>query len=217
VASAAVKTGAREQIIRTAEELFATRGIEGVSLREINRVAGQRNASALQYHFHDRNGLVQAVIAKHRADTEPRRHALLDQYEAAGADDLHALAAALVLPLSAKLADPDGGRAYLQVNADVYTRAGSIVELVPRKEPNSSIRRWHQLADPALPVEEKTVLHSRFPAIRFAFVELARRAAAPPRRDDRLFTSHLVDLVTAVLASRPSSQTVRLLESRSKE
>lgn len=204
----------RDELIRAAETLFATRGIDGVSLREINRAAGQRNASALQYHFADRNGLLRAVIDKHRADTEPRRHALLDQYEAAGTEDLHTLAAALVLPLAAKLTDPDGGRAYLQINCDVYTRPDSIVELVPRRDAKSSMRRWHELLDPLVPEEEKSVLHSRFPAIRFAFVELARRADAPPRRDDRLFTSHLIDLVTALVAARPSSTTARLLEQR---
>ena len=58
------------------------------------------------------------------------------------------------------------------------------------------------------------MLHSRFPALRFAFVELARRAVAPPRRDDRLFTSHLIDMVTALLAAEPSATTQRLLEQR---
>ena len=41
----------RDQIIRAAEELFAARGIDSVSLREINRAAGQSNTGAVQYHF----------------------------------------------------------------------------------------------------------------------------------------------------------------------
>jgi hypothetical protein len=50
--------------------------------------------------------------------------------------------------------------------------------------------------------------------MRFAFVEMSRRAASEPRSDDRLFTSHLTDLVTALLASQPSAQTTRLLAQR---
>jgi AcrR family transcriptional regulator len=183
-------------------------------LREINREAGQRNATALQYHFGDRNGLVRAVIAKHRADTDPRRQALLDQYEARGVDDLHALAVALVLPLSAKLADPDGGRAFLQINCEVYSQPELRAERVPPRDPSNSIWRWHALLDPLMAADEREILHTRFPALRFAFVELGRRAADAPRRDDRLFTSHLIDLVTALLSSQPSDATRRLLEQR---
>jgi AcrR family transcriptional regulator len=201
----------RARIIRAAEQLFAARGLNGVSLREINRAAGQSNTGAVQYHFGDRDGLVRAVIDKHRRDTEPRRHALLDQYEAAGQQDLRALAAALVLPAAAKLTDDDGGREYLQVAAEYYTRPASIRELIPERDPNASMERWNRLLEPIAPVESAPALRSRLPAIRFTFVELSRRAAGPPRADDSLFVSHLVDMVTAVLSTTPSEQTTRLL------
>jgi AcrR family transcriptional regulator len=212
--STTVNSETHDQIIRAAEELFASRGIDGVSLREINRAAGQSNTGAVQYHFGDRDGLVRALIDKHRRDTEPRRHALLDQYEEAGNDDLRALAAALVSPMAAKLADPDGGRHYLQVSAEFYSRPPRHGKRTPILGPDDSILRWHRLLDPLVPAEELAVLHTRYPAIRFAFVELARRAAADPREDDRLFTSHLTDLVTALLESEASPQTKRLLALR---
>jgi AcrR family transcriptional regulator len=203
--------GTRARIIRAAEQLFAERGLNGVSLREINRAAGQSNTGAVQYHFGDRDGLVRAVIDKHRRDSEPRRHALLDQYEAAGLDDLRALAAALVLPAAAKLSDDDGGREYLRVAAEYYSRPASIAELIPERDPNASMERWNRLLDVLVPVAREPALRSRLPAIRFTFVELSRRAAGPPRPDDALFVSHLVDMVTAVLTTRHSEQTTRLL------
>src|SRR4051794_4076039 len=100
----------KQQLILAAETLLAERGIEGVSLREINTAAGQKNSTALQYHFGDRYGLVNAVLRKHTAGIDAARHALLDEYESAGHDDLTALAAALVVPSAAKLRDPNGGR-----------------------------------------------------------------------------------------------------------
>jgi AcrR family transcriptional regulator len=212
--STSVQGDTRDQIIRAAEALFAARGIDGVSLREINRAAGQSNTGAVQYHFGDRDGLVLAIIGKHRRDTEPRRHALLDMYEDAGVDDLRALASALVAPAAAKLGDPDGGRDYLQVSAEFYTRSNRMMNRSPQMRPHDSIVRWHNLLDPLVPAEERAVLHTRYPAIRFAFVELARRAASEPREDDRLFTSHLTDLVAALLASTPSNATGRLLDQR---
>src|SRR5437763_8135949 len=113
----------RARLINAAEELFAARGIEAVSLREINRTSGARNAIAVQYHFEDRAGMVRAVLQKHRPDIEARRHALLDQYEADGAHDLRRLAAALVRPWAAKLADADGGPEYLQIQAELLNRS----------------------------------------------------------------------------------------------
>ena len=200
----------RDAIISSAERLFATRGIDGVSLREINRDAGARNASALQYHFGDRAGLLRAVLAKHRADTEPRRHALLDRYAVDGEPDTRSLVAALVLPLAGKLSDPDGGRHYLQINAEVSTRP-AFTALIRSPDPANSMRRWHRVLDQVRPEVGRSVLQSRFPAVRFAFVELARRASERPRRDDRLFVSHLVDLVTAVLEAPVSPATESLL------
>jgi len=212
--STSVHSDTREQIIRAAEELFAARGIDGVSLREINRAAGQSNTGAVQYHFGDRDGLVRALIDKHRRDTEPRRHALLDQYEEGGEHDLRALASALVSPMAAKLSDDDGGRAYLQISSEFYSRPSRVGKRTPTIGPNDSIMRWHRLLDPLVSEEERAVLHTRYPAIRFAFVEMARRAAGEAREDDRLFTSHLTDLVAALLASKPSPPTARLLDQR---
>src|SRR5438445_4339123 len=101
----------RERLIAAAEELFAANGIQAVSLREIVRASGAKNATALQYHFGDRAGLVRAVLEKHHLEVDTRRHALLDAYESRGGDDLRALAEALVAPLAAKLS---GAPAYLQ-------------------------------------------------------------------------------------------------------
>jgi AcrR family transcriptional regulator len=54
---------ARAAIMNTAEELFAERGLDGVSLREINAVAGY-SAAVLHYHFSTRDGLVRALLER---------------------------------------------------------------------------------------------------------------------------------------------------------
>jgi AcrR family transcriptional regulator len=218
-----------DRLIRAAEALFASHGIDAVSLREINRLAGARNATALQYHFHDRDGLLRAVLAKHGRDVEIRRHALLDAYEAEGRHDpranpggsprakpgasrqadLRALAGALVRPLAAKLADPDGGPQYLQIHAELMNRPRPVFDPVDVDNPSSSIGRWRALVAGLLD-EDATRLHRRFVAIRFSAFEVARRARSGPHTDDRLFTSDLVDLVTGVLSAPLSDETRRL-------
>src|SRR4051794_41913128 len=52
----------KEQIVLAAEALFAERGVEGVSLRQIGTAAGNGNNSAVQYHFGTKDRLVQAVF-----------------------------------------------------------------------------------------------------------------------------------------------------------
>jgi AcrR family transcriptional regulator len=197
------------RLVRAAEDLFAARGIDAVSLREINRTAGAKNASALQYHFGDRDGLLRAVLAKHQADVEARRHAMLDDYEATGRDDLRALAAALVRPQAAKLADDDGGPAYLQIMGDLMNRPRPVIDPAALDDPASSVFRWRTLVAPLLD-NDATRLHRRFTAMRFTAAELARRARSAPHTDDRLFVSHLIDLVAGLLAAPLSAETLRL-------
>ena len=55
----------RERLLTTAQQLFAREGIYQVQLKRIVERAGQRNASALHYHFGDRDGLLHEIIVRH--------------------------------------------------------------------------------------------------------------------------------------------------------
>lgn len=206
----------RAQLIRAAERLFAERGVEAVSLREINREADQRNATALQYHFGDRPGLLHAILEKHEPAIEKSRHALLDEIEKNDEPALRSLALALVLPASEKLSDRDGGRAYLRIVAQLINHSASVVDPIALNDDTNSLNRWRELVEPHMSPLAVDPLHSRFTARRIMYVELARRAESPRRRDDRLFSSHLTDLVTAILGASISPETRDLLEERAK-
>jgi AcrR family transcriptional regulator len=202
-------TDTRTRLLAAAERLFAERGIEGVSMREITRESGAKNAIALQYHFDDRAGVLQAIFDKHVPEVEARRHAILDEYEARGDSDLRALSAALVRPLAAKLDDPDGGREFLQIYAELIDQPRE-----PTKPSGSdSLERWRSLVEP-LVTEDAVRLHRRFTAILHTTLELGRRARTRKRADDRLFTSYLIDVVTAILAAPVSTETKRLAAER---
>ena len=62
-------------LLETAERLFATRGVEAVTLREIQLAAGQSNSSVIGYHFGSKTGLVRALISYRQPALDAERDA----------------------------------------------------------------------------------------------------------------------------------------------
>ncbi len=61
---------------------------------------------------------------------------------------------------------------------------------------------------------DAATLHPRLNALLYTAVELARRAQSAPRTDDRLFISHLIDVVAAILSAPVSEETRHLVAER---
>lgn len=192
----------RERLLRAGEQLFAEHGTSGVSAREIVRTAEVGNASALQYHFGDREGLVRAVLEQHERQIDVRRHQLLDELEVGA--ELRDLADVLVGPLADELADASGRR-YLRIAAEVINRPDFRID-ADQVDPTSSVLRWRTRIEPLLD-PSAVRLHRRFVALRFVSVELGRRAAEDHDRGHDVFVSQLADLVVALLACPVSAQT----------
>ena len=111
----------RSRIIDTAETLFAEHGVESTSLLEIAKASGQKNRSALQYHFTNKEGLLDAVLDKHAGAIAADRAAMLDALEARGAYSFYELIEALVLPMARQLDNENGGRAFLKIHSQLMT------------------------------------------------------------------------------------------------
>jgi AcrR family transcriptional regulator len=91
----------RERILDAAERLYAEKGLDGVSLREIGDAAGQRNTGAVHYHFGGRDGLVEALFERRFAAIDARRSVLLAELDATGrGEELAALVRVLVEPFT---------------------------------------------------------------------------------------------------------------------
>ncbi|MFI1912046.1 TetR family transcriptional regulator [Nocardia sp. NPDC020380] len=90
---------ARELILLAGERAIAERGPD-VALRDIAVAAGQRNNSAVHYHFGSRDGLIAAILERHQPALESQRTALLAEHEASGRpDSVAALIGILVRPM----------------------------------------------------------------------------------------------------------------------
>lgn len=99
-------------LIHAAERLFAQHGIAGVSLRQINQAANQKNISAAHYHFGSREGLAAAVLEHRWLGLDRRRY---DRMAAsAGARDLRFYVEVLVGTLAEELEPRPEGNHYLR-------------------------------------------------------------------------------------------------------
>ena len=202
--------GGREALIEAARALFAERGIEGVSIRELGRAAAQRNNNAVQYHFGDREALVFAVLGPHNERVGARRAALLDELEIEATPSIRSLAGALVRP-SAAMLENAAGRDYLRIVAELISDPANVRRRGPFD--GTELNRWNGLAKRHM-AETTLPLHRRFSATNLCFSELGRRARSRRRGDHRLFVSDLVDLVTGLLCAEVSKETLRLLDER---
>ncbi len=92
------KPSARERILIAAERLIAEQG-PSASLREIAAAAGQRNNSAVSYHFGSREALIEAIIDLRQESLDAARMRRLAELDNADQVDLRSLVEALVRPM----------------------------------------------------------------------------------------------------------------------
>jgi AcrR family transcriptional regulator len=101
----------RARLIVAAEKLFGEKGIHSVTLKEINGAAGQRNESALHYHFGSKAALVEAILIHRASYIDADRAQRVDALMAAGNEkNLSAILRATFLPMATMLETEEGGR-----------------------------------------------------------------------------------------------------------
>mgnify|MGYP003583461819 FL=1 len=208
--------GGADVLLKTAQRLFAERGIDGVSMREIAREAGQRNNSALHYHFGSKEALIEAILHNGMAEVNALRNDYIDQLFNAGRHlELRALVEAIVWPLAARLV---GGR------GDTYNRFLAAAQMHPdvdlaastREEEDRGFRRIFEQLQLALPDMPELLLRQRYLAnvsfIMFSLADYERMGTRRSKRqrgfDLQRAIENLIDMVAGALGA-PVSQQVR--------
>jgi AcrR family transcriptional regulator len=102
----------RERLVAEARRLFASEGVYRVKVADIVSAAGQRNPSALTYHFGSRNGVLREILDRHNAPIDAERGRYLGLL---GPDpSTRELVTTLLRPYSTQLETLEG-RQYLRI------------------------------------------------------------------------------------------------------
>jgi AcrR family transcriptional regulator len=194
-------TPTRARLIRAGERRFARDGVAGTRLSDIVRDAGQANDSAVGYHFGSRQGLLEAIVARHLMAMERKRTV---PPEGAG---LRELVAAIVEPTAALLTSEEG-RDFLRITEQVSDWSG-----LGAGHPNKVLRgtilgTQLQRLDRCLAAQVGPVLARERVALLVTFLtgalaERARSRSAGMRQriGHEKYVAHLVDVLSGALSA----------------
>ena len=180
-------------------------GIHQVPLKRIVQHAGQRNASALHYHYGDRDGLLHAIIVRHDLRIQADRTEYLRGLEADGkTNDLRSLVEALVVPFSGELTT-SSGREYLQIVSQLSMLFDFWDVNLPGG-PTATQRMFYAMHD-CMPNLNAALRHARIATllglVTEALASHARSLDGPPTvhptLEHEMFVTNLVDMALGAL------------------
>lgn len=189
----------RLALVEAAERLIAEEG-PAVSLRQVVAAAGQRNSSAIRYHFGTREQLVGAVVDARQSVFEPKRLERLAALQAAGEFTARALIRALLEPVfeHQRGASPSYHARFMEKIRDYPG-----VELVRREDWIATGLIMSQLARQAAPVPASQQSTRRRGLISVVFALLAdlERAKHRTSADRNAAEDATVEMVLGVVHS----------------
>jgi TetR/AcrR family transcriptional regulator, regulator of cefoperazone and chloramphenicol sensitivity len=207
----------RDRLITAGQHLFAERGVFTVPLRTVIEQAGQKNTSALHYHFGGREGLLGAIIERHNAGIEAERSRMLAEIRASGlAGDIPSLVRAFVIPFSRMLAS-EQGREFLRIVAQL----SDLFDLWAEGPPHTPVHAYSTLVllTEAVPIHSRELRHQRCTTLLMLVSDaLALRArqissGSEPKISDDDFVANLIDMsIGALQAEQLSVQPLQTLQ-----
>lgn len=209
----------RDHLLDVAEMLFARKGIDATSMREINRAADQQNASAIHYYFGSKEALVTEILDTRMSAVNRARLLLLRDLEAEGGlRDLRRVTEAFIIPLAAHLNAGDGPDNYIRFLAQFYMSNQFDIWSIAKDRHDESLSRVVGILHQIMPHLPRTLVRDRVSiSLRQAIYAMAdwERDCATGRQIIRLgrdaFITNLMDMTEAALAAPMSVRTQSLL------
>lgn len=191
-------------------------GIHGASIRDITLTAGVRNKSAVQYHFGDRDGLIDALLARRGAVLRVRRALAWEQLVIEQVEfELRSLCRALIEPFCQFLDDGPGEWAYLVVANDLLSDPARDFAVVREQFDDPLLPTVIARLIAAIPLPEPLARERVMVGVTSAIAAVAARArrqldatTAPSLVSVDVFVANLVDMLEASLAAPAHHTTV---------
>lgn len=201
--------------MRAAEQLVAEKGIENVTARAITNLAGQKNESALQYHFGNFKGLLQAIVEQRDAQVEARRRRLLDELLSQRSNPSLRDICLLMIGPAFQLAQEDP--AFL-LYVKGFGRELALSEMPARHmdhRQNLATLETRRLLFAALSHIDEDIVRDRFEhGIRFIGLSMSRHARtrnAFHGKYGESFVNRLADMTAGLFAVKVSVATIALI------
>lgn len=210
----------RHALMRAAEKLIAEKGIENVSIRDILADAGQKNTSALQYHFKNLQGLIAAIQTERSKETQARRGELLrDLLDETPEPSLRQICGLMVQPAFDLARSRIDFRRYVKAFGHelVLVEASALSRAARKGAGGSSGLQLRTLLKRALPHLDDEAYQQRMEyAVRLcasAMYTQARQSNAFRGEQAALFFNSLLDALVGMLEAPESDQTRTLRRS----
>ena len=202
-------SGTREALILAAERLIAEHGIDGVSLRQINTEAGQRNSSAAHYHFGSKDALIRSIYEYRLDSVNRRRQNLLDAVRADGdGADVRRLVETFIQPIVEEIRGSEGGSFYIRFLSQAIGHPLADVRQYSENMLTGAAMSAYDSLKAALPDIPEAIVGQRFglmwEMIIHALADRERYAdpeAAQFAEQSALFVNNLIDAVSGGLSA----------------
>ncbi|ROO87906.1 TetR family transcriptional regulator [Actinocorallia herbida] len=201
----------RALLMETAERLFAAKGVEAVTIKEIQQEAGQSNASVTVYHFGSKTGLVRALIQWRSGRLDKRRDTLLEQTRAEGHVDPRAVVWLLVRPLVESIRD---GEMFVPFLARLSEDPRANTEYWPTDVADWTQEEMQDLVGGALGDMPERLRRGRTVQLYNSVLNLLGEQARSGHRISELQLHNYVDAWVGMITAPVSAETQALLEPR---
>lgn len=205
----------RIALMRAAEQVIADKGLEKLTIRDITSAAGQKNESALQYHFKNLKGLITELHKARNNQIREKRAELLEALLAESpTPPLRALCRMMVAPaFELASSQPDFRRYIKAFGHELIVSDESALKMLDRKG-GASGRQTGSLLRAALPHLDGEAYRARMDsAIRLAAASMYHQARQPNGfrgATAALFFSRLIDGLEGLLSAPESARSQEL-------